>query len=43
MELRREQDLLKRAVERLEGSMLIGFDSLRRFASVTFEEFVRVC
>jgi len=29
------------AFRRLEGSMLVGFDSLRKFAGVTFEEFAR--
>ena len=34
-------EALERGHERLEGRMLVGFDSLRKFAGVTFEEFVR--
>ena len=40
-ELKRSYRRLERAVERLEGRMLVGFDSLRRFAGVSFEQFVR--
>ena len=41
IELRKGHSRLEMAFKRLEGSMLVGFDSLRKFAGVTFEEFVR--
>ena len=40
-ELKRSYQRLERAVERLERRMLVGFDSLRRFTGVSFEQFVR--
>ena len=39
--LRRDYRKLRAEVERLRSDILVGFDSVRKFAGVSFEEFVR--
>ncbi|MHA1581510.1 MAG: hypothetical protein ACTSYM_03260 [Candidatus Baldrarchaeia archaeon] len=41
VKLRRSHRMLEKGFEQLEAGMLVDFDSLRKFARVTSEEFVR--